>query len=77
MENEAPKAEIFILKCGRCTKDIHTTTKPNPKINGFLCNSCHMGWKEREAKLLGHTYADEMRTHFIKYINGLAHLRNI
>ena len=70
------KNMTYLLKCNRCTKAIETTTKPGPKMSGFLCNSCHMGWKDIEAKLIGHTYADEMREAFITYVNSLAHLRN-
>ena len=68
--------KTYKVKCNRCTKGIETTTPPSNKMTGFLCNSCHLGWKDIESKLVGHTYADEMRDAFIQYVNSLAHLRN-
>ena len=62
------KKEVYYLKCSRCEKNIESFTKPAPKMSCFLCNSCFMLWKEKESKLLGHAYEDEMRAQFIKFI---------
>lgn len=64
------------VKCTRCTVPIEFTNELNPKITCFLCNSCDLRWKEIENRLLGHTYSDEMRKAFIKFINDLTTLQN-
>jgi len=74
MEKE-PAQKMYTVKCSRCTISIETTTAPAPKMNGFLCNNCHMKWLDIEKKLDGHVYADEKRDAFIKFVNSLAHLK--
>lgn len=71
------KKPLYIVKCTRCRSAIETLTQPGPKSTGFLCNSCHLKWKEIEMKLDGHAYADEKREAFIKFLNSLPYLRNI
>ena len=61
--------KVYNLKCARCERLIESYTEPGPKISCFLCNSCALGWKEKQDKLLGHTYEDEMRKAFIEYVN--------
>lgn len=71
-----PKKSVYVLQCIRCTVRIETFTQPGPKMNAFLCNNCHLKWKEIESKYLGHVYEDEMRKKFIDFVNDLAFLRN-
>lgn len=71
-----PSKPIHVVQCARCTTRIETYTTPGPKINAFLCNNCHLKWKDIETRLIGHAYQDEMRKAFIDFVNDLAHLRN-
>lgn len=65
----------YLLQCSRCKVGIETFTEPAHKMNGFLCNSCWLKWKDIEAKLLGHVYEDEMRKAFIHFVNSMPFLK--
>ncbi len=57
----------YELPCAKCASLIKTVTKPITNI--FLCNSCHLSWKEIRDKMIGHSYIDEVQKSFIKWIN--------
>lgn len=74
---EQEKKPMYAIPCTRCRVIIETYTKPLDRQNAFLCNSCHMMWQEKEKKLIGHAYEDEMRKAFVNFLNELPYLRNI
>lgn len=71
-----PAQQLYVLQCGRCKASIETVTKPAPRMNFFLCNSCSLKWKEIQDKMVGHAYEDEMRKAFINFVNTFEYLRN-
>lgn len=71
-----PQKKIYTVQCTRCRVPIETFTEPAPKMTAFLCNPCHLKWKEIENKMVGHAYEDEMRKAFISFMNDLLYLKN-
>lgn len=72
-----PQKQVFMLQCTRCKISIESHTTPAPRMTAFLCNPCHLKWKEIESKMIGHAYEDEMRKAFVNFMNDLTNLRNI
>ena len=60
--------QTYKLECTRCNTLIESHTKPGSKMTCFLCNSCHLKWKEIEDRMIGRCYEDEMRKAFINYV---------
>ena len=68
--------KVYLVQCTRCRVGIESHTQPAPKMTAFLCNSCHLLWKDIENKMLHHAYEDEMRKAFIDFMNSLPYLKN-
>lgn len=62
------RREAYTVKCSRCEQLIEFYNKPGPKMTCFLCNNCHLKWKEIEDRMIGHSYADEMRKAFVNFV---------
>jgi len=45
-------------------------------MTAFLCNNCDLKWKEIAKKMKGHSYDDDVRKAFIRFVNDLTNLRN-
>ncbi len=72
-----PQKQVYMLQCTRCKIPIESHTLPSPKMTAFLCNPCHLKWKEIENRMVGNSYEDEMRKAFVSFMNDLTNLRNI
>ena len=59
---------IYRIPCSKCGLLIETITKPI--TTGYLCNKCHLQWKDIEGKMVGHSYQDELNKAFIKFVNA-------
>lgn len=68
---------MVTLKCTRCYKPIEVLEQPAASMTCYLCNSCAMLWKEKEAKLKGHCEKDDIRKAFISFVNSFTTLRNV
>ena len=64
------------VKCTRCYVPITTTSEISPSMTAFLCNNCDLKWKEIAKKMKGHSYDDDVRKAFIRFVNDLTNLRN-